>query len=114
MRYANLLKSGFAFMTEVQEHFVERRKDGWTWTKEIVGTIVGVAMVMAMPTAYLINTLHQLQTKSEVQDTEIKNLKDKNQATESRQAKVDDKIDKVLEAINDVRIQQARNAAGIK
>lgn len=90
---------------------LERRKDGWTWTKEILGTMIGVIGVLAIPGSWLYTTIDDLKLSREVMRMEITALKDGRSKQDVVNDRIAERVEKVLEAINDVRVKQAAVAA---
>lgn len=87
---------------------IERRKDGWTWAKEIVGTMIGVIAIMAMPTAWFLSWSREVSTQQALNTIEIGHLKENRAAMEKKMDNTDGKLDKILEQITEMKVQAAR------
>lgn len=94
------------------------KRDGWTWTKEILGTAVAVIGVMAIPSAWVFSTLQgvilaqaELRGTQALQAVEISHLKEGSSLTVARGEKIDGKLDRILEQIADIKIDAAKRAA---
>ena len=91
--------------------WTERRKDGWTWTKEIIGTIVGVVMVMAIPSGWLFQTIQGILMTQATQSMQITHLQSQQASVDSRQSSQDAKLDRILEQITAIKISAAEERA---
>lgn len=85
----------------------DRRRDGWTWTKEILGTAVAVVSVMALPSAWLFTTLNGLMQTQAIHSLEIAHMKEVRITSDARIAGQDAKLDKILEQITEIKVQAA-------
>lgn len=88
----------------------DRRKDGWSWAKEIVGTMVGVVGVLAIPSGWLFVTINGMQITQALHAVEIAHLKESRTDAMKKSDSIDDKLAKILEQVNEIKVQAARGA----
>lgn len=101
------------------EDLPERRranKHGWTWTKEIVGTIIGAATIV-VPLAFAFGTwLTNLDKQTAMNTIEIRHQKETADADRmnSREERADQsrKLDKIIDAVTTLQQQVARQSTG--
>lgn len=85
----------------------QHRKTGWTWAKEIIGTMIGVlAIVVPIATAFTIWFLswsRTVDTTQALHSADIRYLKEARTNTDA-------KLDRILNEITEIRV----NAAAIR
>lgn len=90
-------------------YLMDRRKDGWSWTKEIIGTMVGVILIMTPPAAWFLIWSRDVSTSVALLTLEVAHLKEAKLSDTIKQTNTDSALTKILEQVTEIRIQAARS-----
>lgn len=81
-----------------------RRRDTWTWTKEILGTIVGVVLAMAVPLGYVSTWMRDIEKAQSdtrlivaVHTKELDHLKEQRVEISGQLKELNSKLDQLIQ-----------------